>query len=55
MKIHGINVNFLNLRANEVYGADSRIPTFGLARGSCGPAFGTPLKDALRCNFTINW
>jgi hypothetical protein len=55
MKIHGINVNFVNLQANKVYGANSRIPTFGLARGSCGPAFGAPLKDALRRDCTINW
>ncbi len=55
MKIHGINVNFVNLCANMVYGADSRIPTFGSARGSCGPAFGAPLEDALHCDFTINW
>ncbi len=55
MKIHGIEVNFVNLRANEVYGADSRIPTFGSAQGSCGPAFGVPLEDALYCDFTINW
>ncbi len=34
MKIHRIDVDFVNLRANEVYGADSRIPTFGSARGS---------------------
>jgi hypothetical protein len=55
MKIHGINVDFLNLRANKVYGVDSRIPTFGSARGSCGPAFGVPLENTLRRNFTINW
>jgi hypothetical protein len=54
MKIHGIDVDFVNLWANEVYGADSRIPTFGLVWGSCGPAFGAPLKDSLHCNFTIN-
>jgi tRNA nucleotidyltransferase (CCA-adding enzyme) len=55
MKIHGIDVDFVNLRANEVYGADSRIPTFGSARGSCGPVFGAPLEDALRRDFPINW
>jgi tRNA nucleotidyltransferase (CCA-adding enzyme) len=55
MKIHGIDVNFVNLRANEVYGADSCIPTFGSARVLCSPAFGAPLEDALRRDFTINW
>ncbi|KAL3763565.1 hypothetical protein ACHAW5_008108, partial [Stephanodiscus triporus] len=48
MKIHGIDVDFVNLRANEVYGADSRIPTFETTGGSsCGPAF-------LRRDLTIN-
>ncbi|KAL3811039.1 hypothetical protein ACHAXA_008284 [Cyclostephanos tholiformis] len=54
MKIHGIDVDFVNLRANEVYGADSRIPTFDTPGGSSGPAFGAPLEDALRRDFTIN-
>ena len=55
MKIYGIDVDFVNLRANEVYGADSRIPTFGTTSGSCiPPAFGAPLEDALRRDFTIN-
>ncbi len=54
MKIHGIDVDFVNLRANKVYGADSRMPTFGSARGSCGLAFGAPLEDALRRDFMIN-
>jgi tRNA nucleotidyltransferase (CCA-adding enzyme) len=55
MKIHGIDVNFVNLQANEVYGANSCIPTFGSVQGSCGLAFGMPLKGALCRNFTINW
>lgn len=66
MKIHGIDVDFVNLRANEVYGADSRIPTFGTTTGSLSgageldsrscrpPSFGAPLEDALRRDFTIN-
>jgi hypothetical protein len=59
MKIHEIDVDFVNLRANEVYGADSRIPTFGTPSGEDGdpsgaPAFGAPLEDALRRDFTIN-
>jgi tRNA nucleotidyltransferase/poly(A) polymerase len=69
MKIYGIDVDFVNLRANEVYGADSRIPTFGTTLGSWSlepglekagsgsripPAFGAPLEDALRRDFTIN-
>lgn len=69
MKIYGIDVDFVNLRANEVYGADSRIPTFGTTLGSWSlepglgeagsgsripPSFGAPLEDALRRDFTIN-
>ena len=48
MNIHGIDVDFVNLRAEEVYEANSRIPT------SQTRMFGTPLEDALRRDFTIN-
>ena len=52
MKIHGMDVDFVNLRANEVYGADSRIPTFGTPSSGGDPpgppAFSAPLQDALR-------
>ena len=48
MNIHGIDVDFVNLRAEEVYEANSRIPT------SKTRMFGTPLEDALRRDFTIN-
>eukprot|EP00560_Eucampia_antarctica_P009156 CAMPEP_0197827676 /NCGR_PEP_ID=MMETSP1437-20131217/4409_1 /TAXON_ID=49252 ORGANISM="Eucampia antarctica, Strain CCMP1452" /NCGR_SAMPLE_ID=MMETSP1437 /ASSEMBLY_ACC=CAM_ASM_001096 /LENGTH=450 /DNA_ID=CAMNT_0043428625 /DNA_START=264 /DNA_END=1616 /DNA_ORIENTATION=- len=45
MRIHGIEVDFVNLRAQEIYEDDSRIPT---------TQFGTPLEDALRRDFTVN-
>jgi len=48
MKIFNIEVDFVNLRAEEVYENDSRIPTQGTKQ------FGTPLEDALRRDFTIN-
>lgn len=48
MKIHNIEVDFVNLRAEEVYEAGSRIPTHETRQ------FGTPLEDALRRDFTIN-
>jgi tRNA nucleotidyltransferase (CCA-adding enzyme) len=45
MKVHGIEVDFCNLRAHELYESDSRIPT---------TSFGTPKEDAERRDFTIN-
>jgi tRNA nucleotidyltransferase (CCA-adding enzyme) len=48
MNIHGIDIDFVNLRAEEVYEENSRIPT------SQTRNFGTPLEDALRRDFTIN-
>jgi tRNA nucleotidyltransferase (CCA-adding enzyme) len=48
MNVHGMDVDFVNLRAEEVYELDSRIPT------SKTRMFGTPLEDALRRDFTIN-
>ena len=48
MKVHGIEVDFVNLRAEEVYEGNSRIPTQQTRQ------FGTPLEDALRRDFTIN-
>lgn len=48
MNIHGIDVDFVNLRAEEVYEANSRIPTSDTRN------FGSPLEDALRRDFTIN-
>ena len=48
MNVHGIDVDFVNLRAEEVYEANSRIPT------SKTRMFGSPLEDALRRDFTIN-
>ena len=48
MKIHGIEVDFVNLRAEEVYESHSRIPTHQTRQ------FGTPLEDALRRDFTCN-
>lgn len=48
MKIHGIEVDFVNLRAEEVYESHSRIPTHQTKQ------FGTPLEDALRRDFTCN-
>ncbi|TPX50688.1 hypothetical protein SeLEV6574_g00752 [Synchytrium endobioticum] len=43
-RIHGMSIDFVNLRSEE-YAADSRIPTM---------KFGTPLEDALRRDITIN-
>jgi len=48
MNIHGIDIDFVNLRAEEVYELNSRIPT------SKTKMFGSPLEDALRRDFTIN-
>jgi len=48
MNIHGIDIDFVNLRAEEVYELNSRIPT------SKTKMFGIPLEDALRRDFTIN-
>jgi len=48
MKIYGIDVDFVNLRAEEVYDGNSRIPTKDTRQ------FGTPTEDALRRDFTIN-
>jgi len=48
MNIHGIDIDFVNLRAEEVYELNSRIPT------SQTKMFGSPLEDALRRDFTIN-
>ena len=48
MKVHGIEVDFVNLRAEEVYESHSRIPTHRTRQ------FGTPLEDALRRDFTCN-
>jgi len=48
MNIQGIDVDFVNLRAEEVYESNSRIPT------SKTRMFGSPLEDALRRDFTIN-
>lgn len=44
MKVHGIEVDFANLR-HETYAADSRIPETVL---------GTPLEDSYRRDFTMN-
>ena len=44
-RLCGIDMDLCNLRANEVYTDDSRIPTVRL---------GTPLEDALRRDFTVN-
>ena len=43
-KVHGVSVDFVNLRSEE-YAEDSRIPSM---------KFGTPLEDAFRRDFTIN-
>eukprot|EP00581_Thalassiosira_minuscula_P014890 CAMPEP_0183726666 /NCGR_PEP_ID=MMETSP0737-20130205/23879_1 /TAXON_ID=385413 /ORGANISM="Thalassiosira miniscula, Strain CCMP1093" /LENGTH=965 /DNA_ID=CAMNT_0025958077 /DNA_START=248 /DNA_END=3145 /DNA_ORIENTATION=- len=48
MNVHGMDVDFVNLRAEEVYELNSRIPT------SDTRMFGSPLEDALRRDFTIN-
>ena len=45
MRVHGTDVDFVNLRAQEIYDENSRIPT---------TRFGTPLEDALRRDFTVN-
>lgn len=45
MRVYTIDVDFCNLRSQEVYEAHSRIPT---------TQFGTPLEDAQRRDFTIN-
>lgn len=47
MKIHGMDIDFVNLRSEEMYQADSRIPTIT-------QPFGTPTEDAFRRDFTIN-
>jgi tRNA nucleotidyltransferase (CCA-adding enzyme) len=44
MKLHGIEVDFCNLR-NETYAEDSRIPT---------TVIGTPVEDSFRRDFTMN-
>jgi len=45
MVVCGIEVDFTNLRSEEVYEVHSRIPIV---------KFGTPLEDALRRDFTVN-
>lgn len=45
MNIFGYDIDFVHLRANEIYNDENRIPTFQI---------GTPLEDALRRDFTIN-
>ena len=45
MRVYTIDVDFCNLRAQEIYQAHSRIPT---------TQFGSPLEDAQRRDFTIN-
>jgi tRNA nucleotidyltransferase (CCA-adding enzyme) len=45
MRVMGVDVDFCNLRAHEVYTDDSRIPT---------TRFGTPLEDAQRRDFCLN-
>mmetsp|Transcript_34693 Transcript_34693/g.39538 ORF Transcript_34693/g.39538 Transcript_34693/m.39538 type:complete len:533 (-) Transcript_34693:214-1812(-) len=45
MVVKGIECDFCNLRAEEVYSDTSRIPT---------TRFGTPLEDSQRRDFTIN-
>eukprot|EP00978_Attheya_sp_CCMP212_P009849 scaffold23454_cov56-Attheya_sp.AAC.2 len=47
MRVHGMDVDFCNLRSGEIYQEHSRIPTTSMT-------FGTPLEDALRRDFTIN-
>lgn len=44
MKVHGIEIDFSNLR-HETYADDSRIPT---------AAIGTPVEDSFRRDFTMN-
>lgn len=45
LKACGIEIDIANLRAQEIYQEDSRIPTV---------RFGTPLEDSERRDFTIN-
>ena len=45
MKVCGVEVDFCNLRAQEIYQHNSRIPIV---------RFGTPLEDAQRRDFTVN-
>jgi tRNA nucleotidyltransferase (CCA-adding enzyme) len=45
MKLCGLDVDFLNLRGQERYQVDSRIPV---------TSFGSPLEDAERRDFTMN-
>ena len=45
MTVEGIDCDFCNLRAQEVYDENSRIPT---------TTMGTPLEDALRRDFCLN-
>lgn len=45
MKVHGIDIDFCNLRSQELYEHDSRIPT---------TTFGSPYDDAERRDFTLN-
>jgi len=45
MQVYTIDVDFCNLRSQEVYQAHSRIPT---------TKFGSPLEDSQRRDFTIN-
>lgn len=47
MSIFGMDVDFVNLRADEIYSEDSRIPL-------STNRFGTPLQDAMRRDFTVN-
>jgi len=48
MRVLGVDIDFVNLRAEEVYDPNSRIPTHRTRQ------FGTPLEDALRRDFTVN-
>ena len=47
MTVFGIDIDFVNLRADEIYTQDSRIPL-------TTNRFGTPLQDAMRRDFTVN-
>jgi len=47
MTIFGLDIDFVNLRAEEIYTNNSRIP-------SSTNQFGTPLQDAMRRDFTVN-
>lgn len=44
MKVHGVSIDFVNLRSEE-YAQDSRVPTIDI---------GTPEEDAYRRDLTIN-